>query len=81
MSKGKLIRTCTRDGCDCIDLYEPEPAPRGNPPTRIAARNNVKTRIAMERERQVVLWGEGTFEKDIRLAVLMEEVGERRRVN
>lgn len=49
---------------------------RGNPPTRIAARNNAKTRIAMERDRQIKLWGDIPLEKDIRLAVLMEEVGE-----
>ncbi len=74
--KGKLVRTCTRDGCTCMDLYEEPGPPRGNPPTRLAARNNAKTRIALERERQIKLWGDGPLEKDIRLAVLTEEVGE-----
>jgi len=49
---------------------------RGNPPNRLAARNNAKTRISMERDRQVELWGEGSFEPDVRLAILIEEVGE-----
>lgn len=57
-----------------MDLYE-EPT-RGNPPSRLAARNNVKTRIAMERERQIELWGDGPLPIDRRLAVLTEEVGE-----
>ena len=46
------------------------------PPTRLAARNNAKTRIAMERDRQIKLWGDGPLPKDIRLAVLGEEYGE-----
>lgn len=49
---------------------------RGNPPTRLAARNNAKTRISMERDRQIELWGVGSFEEDIRLGILIEEVGE-----
>lgn len=49
---------------------------RGNPPTRIAARNNAKARIAMERDRQIQLWGDGPLPMAIRLAVLTEEVGE-----
>jgi len=49
---------------------------RGNPPTRLAARNNAKTRIAMERERQLDLWGNGPMPLHLRLAILTEEVGE-----
>lgn len=49
---------------------------RGNPPTRLSARNNAKTRIHMERERQIKLWGNGPLPLDRRLAVLTEEVGE-----
>lgn len=49
---------------------------RGNPPTRIAARNNAKTRIAMERDRQIQLRGDGLMSMGEHLAVLAEEVGE-----
>ena len=62
-----------------MDLYEqpkPPPLPRGNPPNRLSARNNAKTRISMERDRQIKLWGDGPLPKDIRLAVLTEELGE-----
>jgi len=49
---------------------------RGNPPTRIASRNNAKARISAERERQIKLWGNGPMPLDKRLAILTEEVGE-----
>lgn len=49
---------------------------RGNPPTREAARNNATTRIAMERQRQIKLWGDGPMPPHLRLAILTEEVGE-----
>ena len=49
---------------------------RGNPPTRMAARNNAETRIALERERQIELWGDKPLLMNLRLAVLTEEVGE-----
>ena len=49
---------------------------RGNPPTRLAARNNAKTRIDLERHRQIKLWGDGPLPKALRLAVLTEELGE-----
>ena len=49
---------------------------RGNPPTRVAARNNMKTRIALERDRQLALWGHGPMPLELRLAILTEEVGE-----
>lgn len=49
---------------------------RGNPPTRAAARNNMKTRIALERDRQVELWGAVPQPMALRLAVLTEELGE-----
>ena len=75
--KGKLIRTCTRDGCACMDEYEKPPGPpRGNPPTRLASRNNAKSRVSLERDRQIVLWGDGPMPMDLRLAILMEEVFE-----
>lgn len=49
---------------------------RGNPPTRLAARNHAKTLIALERDRQLTLWGHGPMPLSLRLAVLAEEVGE-----
>lgn len=49
---------------------------RGNPPTRLAARNNAKSRIALERDRQRKLWGEGPMPVHLRMAILAEEVGE-----
>lgn len=56
---------------------KPVPTPkRGKPSTRIAARNNAKTRIAMERERQIELWGNDPMPLAMRLAILTEEVGE-----
>jgi len=51
-------------------------AMRGNPPSRLSARANAKTRIALERERQIKLWGDGPMPLDKRLAILTEEVGE-----
>lgn len=59
-----------------IPAAPPPPPRRGNPPNRLAARNNAKTRIVMERERQIELWGDGPQPMDIRLAVLTEELGE-----
>ena len=61
--------------CECTDCKR-RPEMRGNPPDRIAARNNAKSRIALERDRQIELWGDGALPLNIRLAVLTEEVGE-----
>lgn len=49
---------------------------RGNPPTRKASRNNTFTRISLERDRQIKLWGDVPMPMDKRLAILTEEVGE-----
>ena len=48
---------------------------RGNPPTREAARNNVMTRIALERQRQIGNWGDTPISLGMRRCLLVEAVG------